>query len=224
MDQTNVLIAYTLIPCSQTLEVQDSKHRYGKMLIPYHEEWKASNSNSTFFDWLDSSESARVHNSPSFQARENAKPRKELEEAIVKYCTPEEAANYSVVCRVSSTSGYRLVWAGGNPPDDARTGDPVHTDNVHLVEDNKKKWIFVIDQQGDLFVGEKVKRRFHHSSFVAGESVRCAGRILVDHGIVRMIMPYSGHYPTSMEVLEEATTMFFGEKMPLSDPEKILCR
>jgi hypothetical protein len=53
---------------------------------------------------------------------------------------------------------------------------------------------FVWSEEGELFIGEHRGHVFHHSSFVSGRRVRCAGMIKVDNGKVSAISNNSGHY------------------------------
>ncbi|KAK7250864.1 hypothetical protein RIF29_33594 [Crotalaria pallida] len=44
------------------------------------------------------------------------------------------------------------------------------------------------------YLGPKNKGSFHHSSFLAGGATLAAGRLEVEHGILKAISAYSGHY------------------------------
>lgn len=48
------------------------------------------------------------------------------------------------------------------------------------------KWIFVVSTNGVLYVGEKQKGFFQHSSFVAGGAVFAAGRIVASNGFLQV--------------------------------------
>ncbi|WP_063127718.1 hypothetical protein [Nocardia fusca] len=55
--------------------------------------------------------------------------------------------------------------------------------------------LFVMDEQGRVFVTTKAKPgHFHHSTLVAGEPVAAAGTIRVSNGVVEQITDASGHY------------------------------
>lgn len=58
----------------------------------------------------------------------------------------------------------------------------------------KHKYIYVTDPQGTLYIANKVKGQFHHSSFLGGGSVGAAGAIVVNRGKLVKINPRSGHY------------------------------
>jgi hypothetical protein len=53
---------------------------------------------------------------------------------------------------------------------------------------------YVWTKDGTLLAGQHIPKEFHHSSFVAGDAVRCAGMISVINGKVKMISNNSGHY------------------------------
>jgi hypothetical protein len=59
---------------------------------------------------------------------------------------------------------------------------------------NKSKFIYVTDPQGVLYIAQKVKGQFHHSSFLGGGTVCAAGGVIVNRGKLIKINPKSGHY------------------------------
>ncbi|KAK7343658.1 hypothetical protein VNO77_12569 [Canavalia gladiata] len=72
---------------------------------------------------------------------------------------------------------------------------------VHTVEGSK--WIFVLSSCRILYVGEKKKGQFHHSSFLAGGATIASGRLVAQNGVLDAIWPYSGHYcPTKKNFME----------------------
>lgn len=54
-------------------------------------------------------------------------------------------------------------------------------------ESNQAKWIFVLITSKSLYVGQKVKGKFRHSSFLAGGATLAAGRLVVENGILKVI-------------------------------------
>lgn len=48
------------------------------------------------------------------------------------------------------------------------------------------KWIFVLSALKVLYVGQKRKGRFQHSSFLAGGATLSAGRLVVEDGILKV--------------------------------------
>lgn len=61
------------------------------------------------------------------------------------------------------------------------------------------KWIFVLSTSRTLYVAEKKKGVFQHSSFLAGGATIAAGRLIAHNGILEAIWPYSGHYCPTKE-------------------------
>jgi hypothetical protein len=55
--------------------------------------------------------------------------------------------------------------------------------------------IFVMDHYGNIYANKDHKEgEFHHSSFLHGATVACAGGIQVHDGVVKSINNKSGHY------------------------------
>ncbi|KAK9101375.1 hypothetical protein Scep_024805 [Stephania cephalantha] len=65
------------------------------------------------------------------------------------------------------------------------------------------KWIFVLSTSRSLYVGEKKKGFFQHSSFLAGGATTAAGRLIARNGTLEAIWPYSGHYLPTEENFKE---------------------
>jgi hypothetical protein len=65
-------------------------------------------------------------------------------------------------------------------------------------------YAYVWEREGTLLAGKHEGNRVHHSSFMAGESVRCAGMIAVnDAGKVTFVSNNSGHYrPTKAQLID----------------------
>lgn len=53
---------------------------------------------------------------------------------------------------------------------------------------------YVWSEDGELFIAEHRGGGFHHSSFVSGRRVRCAGMIKIQNGYVTAVSNNSGHY------------------------------
>lgn len=190
-----------LLPCKHWLEVCDPQHRYGTFLRPYYDDWCArGRPDGDFFAWLDHGDGRDVDLScrPSATAR-RARPRHlvsrtQLDCSTVRYCDEQERARF----RVRPDKIGALRWSD-------RPKQPlVHTMDGH-------RWIFVVDEQGELFINHKEKAAFHHSSFVCGAPVRAAGRIEIHHGHIISVAPNSGHYMTSMPHLLRALFDIFGD-------------
>jgi hypothetical protein len=78
---------------------------------------------------------------------------------------------------------------------------PAHTRTLQTVFSGRGWAIFVVDTDDLIFMYEQVQGRFHHSSFLSGAPVRCAGEIVVNHGHVKVVTAKSGHYmPTTLQM------------------------
>lgn len=63
-----------------------------------------------------------------------------------------------------------------------QSGELLHITRV----DKREKWIFVLSTSKTLYVGKKMKGKFHHSSFLAGGATLAAGRLVVENGILQV--------------------------------------
>lgn len=102
-----------------------------------------------------------------------------------------------------------------------RAGEPVDTGKPHRCRDLLYRWlglpceyIYVVDLHDRLFLGRKVKGRFHHSSFLGARPVRAAGGMVVRRGRLLVITASSGHYKPTAHMLD-GTLKMFGEKYGL---------
>lgn len=53
-------------------------------------------------------------------------------------------------------------------------------------ENSDAKWIFVLSTSKNLYVGQKKKGTFQHSSFLAGGATIAAGRLVVESGLLKV--------------------------------------
>jgi hypothetical protein len=95
----------------------------------------------------------------------------------VTYLDPQDRPPYML----SFNNG--IVYRGQeNQPFDSNNGDG-------------ETWaIFVLDHSHNFYLGWHDTGLFHHSSFLQGESVRGAGKMKIDHGVIKFINQHSGHY------------------------------
>lgn len=56
------------------------------------------------------------------------------------------------------------------------------------------KWIFVLSTTRALYVGQKKKGVFQHSSFLAGGATTAAGRLVARDGVLEVHITYPIHY------------------------------
>lgn len=157
------------------LEAIDPRHRYGHNLHLYYDMWFASESTEPFFYWLDVGVGKEIN-------LENC-PRSKLQQQCIKYLGPKEREAYEVI-----VENGRLRYK--------------QSENV-LNTDEKSKWIFVLSTSRSLYVGQKMKGAFQHSSFLSGAAASAAGRLVAKEGILEAIWRHSGHYLPTEENLKE---------------------
>ena len=95
----------------------------------------------------------------------------------ITYLTKDEREGYRVQVQANA-----LTWACGE--------GPLHS--IGLPDDDS--FIFVISPEKELFAGETVFEKFHHSSFLEGRPVLGAGQIQVNNGTLLKVTNDSGHY------------------------------
>ncbi|KAG5524649.1 hypothetical protein RHGRI_031355 [Rhododendron griersonianum] len=98
----------------------------------------------------------------------------DLHSQCIKYLGPKERERYEVI-----VEGGKLVFK---------------QNGMLLNTDEHSKWIFVLSPARALYVGQKKKGAFQHSSFMSGGATTAAGRLVANDGILEAIWPYSGHY------------------------------
>ncbi|XP_068344415.1 IQ domain-containing protein IQM1-like [Pyrus communis] len=157
------------------LEAIDPRHRYGHNLHFYYDIWFESESSQPFFYWLDVGDGKEINLEKCCRAV--------LQRQCIKYLGPIEREAYEVVVE----NGKLLYRQGG----------------VLVNTHEGSKWIFVLSTTRSLYVGQKKKGQFQHSSFLAGGATTAAGRLVARDGILEAIWPYSGHYhPTEENFME----------------------
>ncbi|KAJ0974211.1 hypothetical protein J5N97_016176 [Dioscorea zingiberensis] len=161
------------------LEAIDPRHRYGHNLYFYYDCWLQCKSKQPFFYWLDVGEGKEVN-------LEDHCPRSKLQKQCIKYLGPKEREEYEVI-----VEDRKFIYKNSGQLLDT-TESPKDT-----------KWIFVLSTTKTLYVGQKTKGVFQHSSFLAGGATSAAGRLVVKKGILKAVWPHSGHYrPTEKNFLE----------------------
>ncbi|TKY53066.1 hypothetical protein E2542_SST24589 [Spatholobus suberectus] len=158
------------------IEAIDPRHRYGHSLHYYYEEWCKTDSGQPFFFWLDLGKGRNLDLEQC--------PRSKLRKQCIKYLGPQEREHYEYIV----LEGKIIHKQSG--------------DFLHTKEDSKDaKWIFVMSTSKKLYAGKKRKGLFHHSSFLAGGATLAAGRLEAEHGILKSISAYSGHYRPTDDAL-----------------------
>ncbi|MBN3828455.1 hypothetical protein G3O00_33340 [Burkholderia sp. Ac-20384] len=122
--------------------------------------------------------------------------RAELEGAgKVTMVPPEQLHTYKL-----GFSGGRIVDANGNNFDTRRADS---TNRSH----SPGYAIFIMDHFGNFYASNNHKEGvFHHSSFLHGASVACAGELEVHDGVLKKINNRSGHYLPEASHLGQAAT------------------
>ncbi|XP_047152021.1 IQ domain-containing protein IQM1-like [Vigna umbellata] len=174
------------------LEAIDPRHRYGHNLHLYYDVWFHSQSTQPFFYWLDVGDGKEVNHEECL--------RSELNKQCIKYLGPKEREAYEVVIEKG-----RLVYK--------RSQNLVHTEEG-------SKWIFVLSSSRVLYVGEKKKGQFQHSSFLAGGATIASGRLVAQHGVIDAIWPYSGHYRPTMKNFMEFIGFLMEHDVDLTNVKK----
>ncbi|XWS20127.1 hypothetical protein CRYUN_Cryun31cG0073900 [Craigia yunnanensis] len=158
------------------LEAIDPRHRYGHNLHFYYDVWFESGSSQPFFYWLDVGDGKEVN-------LEKCPRTTNLQRECIKYLGPKEREAYEVILERG-----KLIYKQSKAA-------------VNTIEGTK--WIFVLSTSRILYVGQKEKGLFHHSSFLAGGVTIASGRLIVRHGTLNAVWGYSGHYrPTEENFIE----------------------
>ncbi|XP_047179172.1 IQ domain-containing protein IQM2 [Vigna umbellata] len=174
------------------LEAIDPRHRYGHNLHFYYDKWLRCQSREPFFYWLDIGEGKEVNLDKC--------PRFKLQQQCIKYLGPMERLAYEVVVE-DGKFFYK------------QSGELLNTTG----KDAHAKWIFVLSTSKTLYVGKKSKGSFQHSSFLAGGATSSAGRLVVEHGVLKAVWPHSGHYRPTEENFKEFISFLQENNVSLSD-------
>ncbi|XP_039038349.1 IQ domain-containing protein IQM1-like [Hibiscus syriacus] len=174
------------------LEAIDPRHRYGHNLHFYYDVWFESASSQPFFYWLDVGDGKAVTIDKC--------PRTVLQSQCIKYLGPKEREAYQVMMEEG-----KLVYKQNKEAVNTREGS---------------QWIFVLSTCGTLYVGEKVKGQFHHSSFLAGGATIASGRLVVHHGTLQAVWAYSGHYRPTQENFMELCSFLEENHVDLTNVKK----
>ncbi|PKU82535.1 IQ domain-containing protein IQM1 [Dendrobium catenatum] len=174
------------------LEAIDPRHRYGHNLHLYYDVWFASESTEPFFYWLDVGDGREINLEKC--------PRSKLQQQCIKYLGPKERDAYEVI---------------------VENGKLVYKLSENLVNtDEESKWIFVLSTSRSLYVGQKMKGKFQHSSFLAGAATTAAGRLIAKEGVLKAIWPYSGHYLPTEENFKEFLSFLQDNNLDLTDVKR----
>ncbi|EXB66846.1 hypothetical protein L484_019483 [Morus notabilis] len=174
------------------LEAIDPRHRYGHNLHFYYDVWFDSKSTQPFFYWLDVGDGKDL-NLKKCQ-------RNVLQQQCIRYLGPIERETYEVVVEDGKLA-YR------------QTGVLVNTTEG-------SKWIFVLSTSRALYVGQKKKGVFQHSSFLSGGATTAAGRLVARDGVLEAIWPYSGHYLPTEDNFKEFISFLQEHQVDLTNVKR----
>ncbi|KAL4310304.1 hypothetical protein GQ457_01G040570 [Hibiscus cannabinus] len=170
----------------------DPRHRYGHNLHFYYDVWFESASSQPFFYWLDVGDGKGVSLDKC--------PRLVLHRQCIKYLGPKEREAYEVILEKG-----KLIYKQNKEAVNTREGS---------------KWIFVLSTCRVLYVGEKVKGLFQHSSFLAGGATVASGRLVVHHGTLHAVWAYSGHYRPTQDNFMELCSFLEEHHVDMSNVKK----
>ncbi|XP_073149477.1 IQ domain-containing protein IQM5-like isoform X2 [Henckelia pumila] len=174
------------------LEAIDPRHRYGHNLHLYYDIWFKSESAQPFFYWLDIGDGKEINLEKC--------SRTNLQHQCIKYLGPKERKAYEVVIE-----NGKLVYRQGGVLVNTVVGS---------------KWIFVLSTTRTLYIGQKQKGLFQHSSFLAGGAITAAGRLVAHGGVLEAIWPYSGHYLPTEENFREFISFLEENSVDLANVER----
>lgn len=100
---------------------------------------------------------------------------------VVAWNLQEEREAYEVI-----VEGGRLVYRQSK-------------DLVHTTEDSK--WIFVLSTSRILYVGQKKKGHFQHSSFLAGGATIASGRLVAQNGVLHVCYMFYTYTPLIISII-----------------------
>ncbi|KAM0950023.1 putative IQ domain-containing protein IQM [Dioscorea sansibarensis] len=175
------------------LEAIDPRHRYGHNLYFYYVCWLQCESKQPFFYWLDVGAGKEVN-------LDKQCPRSKLQRQCIKYLGPNEREKYEVILE----NGKFLYKISRQFLDTSESP-------------NSTKWIFVLSTAKALYVGQKKKGLFQHSSFLAGGATSSAGRLVVEKGILKAVWPHSGHYRPTEKNFQKFMSFLKENNVDLTD-------
>jgi len=181
---------------NEVLEALDDLHRAGHGLQKIQQVWQASHSTKNFWDFLE--EYVRAH--------------PQEEPYRVKYLDENDRRAYEV--RIQGGT----LWQGQGA--ESHLFDTTRFAVNSTIPANAWGWgIFVLSSDTRVYSGSSYSHPrpkpsgnvdgrnsgdiLHHSSFLAGRPVRCAGEWAVRNGHLRCVTPRSGHYQPPVALFKE---------------------
>ena len=163
------------------LEEMDEQHRPGHKLAGALNDWLATGYGSFLNDWLPHNDSL-------------------LGSKTVTYMDADERARHMLLAKESRLWQRKPGVEIGDPEKGLETGKPddyaeYDTASSASTFGGASGWaIFVVSSAGIFYAANSVENELHHSSLLAGASVRAAGEIRVIGGKLMGLTPLSGHY------------------------------
>ena len=123
--------------------------------------------------------------------------------------------------RISKVGGIHWILPSSDgtvvemPLDDPKGGTR-RFDTLHLPgkpPHEQRSAAYVWTTCGTVLAGQHETGIFHHSSFVGGEDVRCAGMMQVEDGKIKRVSNDSGHYRPSVDNLREFVRWLYARKV-----------
>ncbi|KAK8670271.1 hypothetical protein V6N13_105030 [Hibiscus sabdariffa] len=199
------------------LEAIDPRHRYGHNLHFYYDVWFQSASSQPFFYWLDVGDGKAVTLDKC--------PRVVLQSQCIKYLGPViySSSELALDIGICNDNSKILVLQKEREAYEVmlEKGKLIYKQSKEAVNTREgSKWIFVLSTCRVLYVGEKVKGLFQHSSFLAGGATIASGRLVVHHGTLHAVWAYSGHYRPTQENFMELCRFLEESHVDLTDVKK----
>jgi hypothetical protein len=191
-------------------EQADPKHRMGDILNAAWRLYLKANPRNGFFEWLDSiPEWERISMLGNALKDSGIRVRPTLDErkaiaAERKLYSPVDISNFNLkpsVVKAFITGvayldavtrpNYRVNFEGGLAN---YRGGLLDTAIMQTVFSGSGFGIWVIDTMGNFYAGNHVYGQMHHSSFLAGESIKAGGEVRAENGRIKFLSGKSGHY------------------------------
>lgn len=134
---------------------------------------------------------------------------------VVNYLrTDDERAPF----RITIQNG-RIYDHEGNPLD---TRDCTHTVPRKFTEEPIDAAIFIMDENGEIYIHKHPNLgQWHHSSLAGGRPVAGAGELTVHDGYLVAITNHSGHYQVPRFLMEQVFTELKSKRVDMARVEKI---
>ncbi len=204
------------------LEILDKHHRRGQELKRHFQDWKASNDQRSFWEYLEQLDPVSLDALTKFEVRYlddlmfrdlftvtfqgglmRAKITFDLQQRIVDAVKKPELQTADTRQAIISSADEKLLDTSTWPS--------------HALAGISDGWgAFVLSPQDVLYVGVHESGSFHHSSFLCGAPVLAAGMIKVEKGRIRGIHEKNGHY-RSQEVHMMSFLKLLQRNMPGTD-------